>query len=421
VTASEARIMLVDLAIKDHPRERMVSYRAARRRESLRAFALALPLLVFLLATFVYPIASLLWRSVASDEISTILPNLTRTLDAWDGSDLPGPAAYDALAQDIRRASDDGTLVQAGRRLNNYDPGFRSLLLKTARQLDKPLPGAAADVLIKIDRRWNEQETWRLLKRAAARVTPDFLLTAVDFQAAPGGSVEQVPEHQRIYLAAFERTFLISGTVTLLCLILGYPVAYLLATLPPRQSNRLMIFVIVPFWTSLLVRTTAWYVLLQPNGVVNSLFMNTGLTTSPIPLMFNRTGVLIGMTHVLLPFMILANYAVMRGISPVYQRAAVSLGAHPVAAFFRIYVPQTLPGIGTGTFLVFVLAVGYYITPALLGGGGDEMISQLIAIQMERQLNWGLAAALSVYLVLFTLAAYFVFNHFVGVDRLRLG
>jgi putative spermidine/putrescine transport system permease protein len=169
------------------------------------------------------------------------------------------------------------------------------------------------------------------------------------------------------------------------------------------------------------VRTTAWYVLLQPNGVVNSLLMGAGLTSTPVPLVFNRVGVLIGMTHILLPFMILANYAVMRGISPVYQRAAVSLGAHPAIAFLRIYVPQTLPGIGAGVFLVFVLAIGYYITPALLGGGGDEMISQFIAIQMERQLNWGLAGALSAYLVLFTVAFYFVFNRLVGVDRLRLG
>ena len=146
-----------------------------------------------------------------------------------------------------------------------------------------------------------------------------------------------------------------------------------------------------------------------------------GLTDEPIRILQTSVAVHIGMIHILLPFMILANYAVMRGISPVYQRAAVSLGAHPAEAFLRIYVPQTLPGIGAGVFLVFVLAIGYYITPALLGGGGDEMISQLIAVQMEKQLNWGLAGALSAYLVLFTLAFYFVFNRLVGVDRLRLG
>jgi putative spermidine/putrescine transport system permease protein len=203
--------------------------------------------------------------------------------------------------------------------------------------------------------------------------------------------------------------------------VLGYPVAYLLANLPPKQSNRLMLLVIVPFWTSLLVRTTAWYVLLQPGGVVNSTLLHFGLISHPLPLIFNRTGVLIGMTHVLLPYMILAIYSVMKGVSPIYMRAALSLGAHPATAFARVYVPQTLPGVGAGVFLVFVLALGYYITPALLGGAGDEMISQLIAMQTNEQLNWGLAGALSLYLVVFTAVFYFIFNRLVGIDRLRFG
>jgi putative spermidine/putrescine transport system permease protein len=131
--------------------------------------------------------------------------------------------------------------------------------------------------------------------------------------------------------------------------------------------------------------------------------------------------VLIGMTHVLLPYMILAIYSVMKSVSPVYVRAAQSLGAHPFIAFVRIYMPQTLPGVGAGCFLVFVLALGYYITPALLGGAGDEMISQLIAIQTNTQLNWGLAGALSAYLVIFTAIFYFLFNRIVGIDRLRFG
>ena len=397
------------------------AYRAAKRREAWRAFVLVVPLLLFLLASFVYPIGALLWRSVQSPEVGHVLPRLAAALREWDGNELPGEPVFATLAEDIRKASADGNLAQAGRRMNFYDAGFRTLLLKTARNLPEQPAGTWQATLVDIDRRWGEHETWRLLRRGAAAFTPDYLLTALDHRIGPEGRLTEVPPNQSLYRAAFARTFWISATVMLICLVLGYPVAYLLATLPPRQSNRLMILVIVPFWTSLLVRTTAWYVLLQPNGVVNSLLMNAGLTNAQVPLVFNRVGVLIGMTHILLPFMILANYAVMRGISPVYQRAAVSLGAHPAIAFLRIYVPQTLPGIGAGVFLVFVLAIGYYITPALLGGGGDEMISQFIAIQMERQLNWGLAGALSAYLVLFTVAFYFAFNRFVGVDRLRLG
>lgn len=402
------------------PRAGRDAYRAARRKEAMRSLAFALPLLVFLVAVFLYPIGALLLRSVQSEDVAAAFPRVSAGLAAWSGAALPPSPVFEALAADIAAAQERGTLVSAARRLNTYEPGFRSLILKTARRLPDPAAGPVAPAFVAIDPRWGETETWHFIQRASARITPDYLLAAIDLRAGPRG-LSELPPDQRIYQAAFARTFLISGTVTLLCLILGYPVAYLLATLPPRQSNRLMIFVIVPFWTSLLVRTTAWYVLLQPNGVVNALLAQAGLTREPLALMFNRTGVLVGMTHVLLPFMILANYAVMRGISPSYQRAAVSLGAHPAIAFLRVYVPQTLPGIGTGTFLVFVLAIGYYITPALLGGGGDEMISQLIAFQMDRQLNWGLAGALSVYLVLLTLAVYFVFNHFVGVDRLRLG
>ncbi|WP_244640158.1 ABC transporter permease [Aureimonas glaciei] len=399
-----------------------VGFRAARRREALRAFMLAVPLLIFLAAAFIYPICKLLLSSVRSEEVSRALPNAALLLREWPGPPaLPSPQVFEALAADLQTAQGEGSLAAAARRLNNYEPGFRTLLMKTVRQLPSASGLPPAEDLPRIDRRWGEVETWRLLKRAASPLTPDFLLTAIDRKVGPDGAVAPVEVSQKVYISAFLRTFAISGGVTLLCLILGYPVAYLLATLPARQSNLLMIFVIVPFWTSLLVRTTAWYVLLQPNGVVNSLLVGSGIVAEPVALMFNRTGVLIGMTHVLLPFMILANYAVMRGIPPVYGRAAISLGAHPAVAFLRVYVPQTMPGIGTGMFLVFVLALGYYITPALLGGAGDEMVSQIIALQMERQLNWGLAGALSVYLAAFTLVVYIVFNRLVGIDRLRLG
>ncbi len=388
----------------------------------MRAFLLAVPLLIFLAMTFIVPIGKLLIMSVKTDEVANAVPRAAALLTDWSGPPaLPSRQTFEALAADLQAAQDGGTLASAARRLNTYEPGFRSLLLKTVRQLPIPEGEQADEALRRIDQRWGEPETWRLLGRAAHRWTPDFLLTAMDHRVGGSGAIEPVEPSQAIYVGAFGRTFAISASVALICRVLGYPVAFLLATLPARQSNFLMIFVIVPFWTSLLVRTTAWYVLLQPNGVFNALLIHSGLTAAPMALMFNRTGVLIGMTHVLLPFMILANYAVMRGISPAYQRAAVSLGAHPALAFLRIYVPLTLPGIGTGTFLVFVLALGYYITPALLGGAGDEMISQLVALQMDRQLNWGLAGALSVYLVVFTLAVYVVFNRLVGIDRLRLG
>jgi putative spermidine/putrescine transport system permease protein len=360
-------------------------------------------------------------RSVQNPEVRGSMPQLTAVLQAWDGNGVPGEPAFAALAQGLRQSAEGGELGNIARRMNFYMPEFRSLLMKTARETRSQTAAAWKPALIEMDPRWGEPETWRLLKRAATSPTPDYLLNAVDAQVSPDGSVTSVSADSAVYRAAFVRTVQISGTVTLLCLLLGYPVAYLLATLPPKQGNRLMLFVIVPFWTSLLVRTTAWYVLLQPSGVINTALMRFGFIQHPLPLIFNRTGVLIGMTHILLPYMILAIYSVMKGVSPVYVRAAQSLGAHPVTAFIRVYIPQTLPGVGAGCFLVFVLALGYYITPALLGGAGDEMISQLIASQTNEQLNWGLAGALSCYLVVFTALFYFVFNRLVGIDRLRFG
>jgi putative spermidine/putrescine transport system permease protein len=307
------------------------------------------------------------------------------------------------------------------RRLNFYQPEMRSLLMRSARNLPDSVPAAWKPVLIDIDARWGEHDTWRIMRRAAQSPTPDYLLTAVDAQVDERGSVTAVNARSAVYLPAFARTVWISAVVTLICLLLGYAVAWRLATLPPRQSARLMLLVIIPFWTSLLVRVTAWYVLLQPGGVINSLLLSSGMISQPVPLVFNRIGVLIGMTHVLLPYMILAIYSVMKSVPPTYMRAAQSLGAHPVTAFVRVYLPQTLPGVGAGCFLVFVLALGYYITPALLGGAGDEMISQLIAQQTNQLLNWGLAGALSGYLVIFTVVFYLIFNRLVGIDRLRFG
>lgn len=396
-------------------------YRRARRRAARDAFLLALPLLLFLVATFIVPIAMLLARSVQNPEMPESMPQLTQVLQRWDGQGMPDETAFAALATDLAAASKEGSLGTISRRMNFYQPEMRSLLMRSARNLPEQQPAAWTAALIEIDERWGDHETWRLLQRATQTPTVDYLLEAVDTKIDATGSVAGVGENNAVYLESFGRTIWISTVVTLLCLVLAYPVAWRLATLPPERSSKLMLLVIIPFWTSLLVRITAWYVMLQPSGVVNSFLQSVSFVSEPIPLMFNRTGVLIGMTHVLLPYMILAIYSVMKNVPPTYMRAAQSLGAHPVVAFVRVYMPQTLPGVGAGCFLVFVISLGYYITPALLGGAGDEMISQLIAQQTNELLNWGLAGALSAYLMVFTVAFYVIFNRLVGIDRLRLG
>ena len=396
-------------------------YRKARRRAARDAFLLASPLLIFLLVTFIVPIAMLLARSVQNPEMPESLPQVTQVLERWDGQGIPEEAVFAALGADLVVASQDGTLGTVARRLNFYQPEMRSLLMRTARNLPEQMPAAWQPVLLEIDARWGDHETWRLLERATRTPTPDYLLEAVDAKVNAEGTIVAGEAHNAVYLESFGRTVWISALVTLLCLVLAYPVAWRLATLPPEQSGKLMLLVIIPFWTSLLVRITAWYVMLQPSGVVNSVLMSLSMVAEPVPLVFNRVGVLVGMTHVLLPYMILAIYSVMKNVPPTYMRAAQSLGAHPVVAFVRVYMPQTLPGVGAGCFLVFVIALGYYITPALLGGAGDEMISQLIAQQTNELLNWGLAGALSAYLMVFTIAFYLIFNRLVGIDRLRLG
>jgi putative spermidine/putrescine transport system permease protein len=211
--------------------------------------------------------------------------------------------------------------------------------------------------------------------------------------------------------------------VTLLCVLLGYPLSYLLATLPQRISNLLIIMVLLPFWTSLLVRTTSWIVVLGQNGVLLEVMAWLGLVgeTGRPQLIYNMTGTIVAMTHILLPFMILPIYSVMRGISPSYVRAARSLGATPALAFYKVYMPQTIPGVGAGSILVFILAIGYYITPALVGGQDGTLISNFIAFHMQKSLNWGFAAALGTILLVGVLGLYWLYDRVVGISNMKLG
>ncbi len=383
----------------------------AERTRQIKAFALVLPLLLFLLFTFAGPIAGMLWRSVDDREVRQVLPRVVVALTDWDGKDLPGENAYAALAADILAARASGTIPIAAKRLNYALNGFRTILASTARNLKAaPEPGTAKEALVRINPAWRERKTWAAIKGAVGPMTTFYLLAALDLTRNVDGAIVAAPPDQAIYRDVFARTFIISFGVTTLCLILGFPVAYLLATLPPGRSNLLMIFVLLPFWTSLLVRTCAWIVLLQSKGVVNDSLRWLGIIDEPLRLIYNRFGVCVAMTHVLLPFMILPLYSSMKAISPAYMRAAASLGAPPVTAFLRIYLPQTLPGIGAGSLLVFILALGYYITPALVGGGADQMISYFIALYTTETANWGLASALGAMLLFATLVLGVVYG-----------
>lgn len=524
------------------------SLNRALRRQKLRALALIAPLLIFVLVTFIAPIADMLFRSVENQIVSETLPRTTDLLADWDGDsgEIPAPEVFKALYTDVFIAQERKLHTRLGSRLNYELTGVSSLFRKSGRRVedmgevyqdqfedlddfwkeaetwntlmgsdawlaeqatwddksDAPqpqfelrdeiaglLPQTAAafeifadfvqnedddnlaqedpwtlvysalyDDLIEepdlsgyagpgaaelleamaaaptfetvdypaafeeIDKDWHDVQVWQTIQTYSPEFTSGYFLNAVDMKKSPDGP-EMRPENEQIYIKLFVRTLIMSLVITGSCILLGYPVAWLLANLPARTANLLMILVLLPFWTSLLVRTSAWKVMLQQQGVVNDTLVWLGLVAddSRLALINNQTGTIIAMTHILLPFMILPLYSVMKTIPPSYLRAAKSLGATNWTAFWRVYFPQSVPGIGAGSILVFILAIGYYITPELVGGTTGTFISNRIAYHISSSLNWGLAAALGAILLALVLGLYWAYDKIVGIDNVKLG
>ena len=397
----------------------------ALRLQKLRALMLIAPLLIFILVTFAAPIADMLFRSVENAIVPDTLPLTVAALEDWDDASgqPPGEEVFAALRQDLLAAVAAKAHTKLGSRLNYEQTGVASLLRKTGRRVKRMKEdGDLAAQFAKVHKSWADPETWATIKRFSSAYTSGYFLNAVDAKLGATG-IEARPENERIYIFLFERTLLLSVAITLACLLIGYPVAFLLATLPMRTSNMLMILVLLPFWTSLLVRTSAWKVLLQQQGVINDTLVFIGLVADDgrLAMINNQTGTIIAMTHILLPFMILPLYSVMRTIPPSYMRAAKSLGATDWTAFWRVYFPQSVPGIGAGCILVFILSIGYYITPELVGGTSGTFISNRIAYHISSSLNWGLAAALGVILLAVVLVLYWLYDRIVGIDNVKLG
>ncbi|MFO8127661.1 ABC transporter permease [Yoonia sp.] len=532
------------------------SLNRALRREKLRAFLLILPLLAFVLISFVAPIFDMLFRSVQDDITSKTLPQTVIALDDWDysGTEPPSEAVYEALYFDMFFAAEAKNHTKLGGRLNYETTGMSSLFRQTGRSLDdmgeniieamedasaalddsafwasifltddsnagsnaagarawassiadealslppgtylsdeaaEALPNAArqyaafamfthvidedipaeedpwesvwlalaqdlssgdltytgvgaqelaavqaavatpmadfsfSEAFLALDEDWADREVWGTIETFSSPYTAGYFLTAVDLELTPAGA-QVVDEDVQIYITLFWRTLWMSLTITFSCILLGYPIAWLMANLPDRSANLIMILVLLPFWTSLLVRTSAWKVLLQQQGVINETLVWIGLVSddSRLALINNATGTIIAMTHILLPFMILPLYSVMKGIPPSYLRAAKSLGATDWTAFWRVYFPQSVPGIGAGCILVFILSIGYYITPEIVGGTKGVFISNRIAYHISSSLNWGLAAALGSILLVVVLALYWAYDRIVGIDNVKLG
>ncbi|NNL35660.1 MAG: ABC transporter permease [Silicimonas sp.] len=492
----------------------------ALRMQKLRALGLIAPLLIFVLITFIAPIADMLFRSIENQIVSETLPETVNRLSEWDSDsgELPPGPVFEAFYVDLVLAEEQKLHTRLGSRLNYEMTGMSSLFRKsgrgvgrfdtniytdaltaadptwesgatwvdlfsddavrdalpfTARTWDRwatylvkveeddpaeedaedfhfgtlyyemadtdvsgvhPRLDQAAEVFsgmervslrdafIEVDEDWGDVEVWRTIESYAPPYTAGYFLNSVDLQKTPDG-IEARPDDERIYATLFGRTLFMSMVITLSCILLGYPVAFLLANLPMRTANLLMILVLLPFWTSLLVRTSAWKVMLQQQGVINDTLVWLGIVDDANRLIMinNQLGTIIAMTHILLPFMILPLYSVMQTIPPTYLRAAKSLGATNWTAFWRVYFPQSVPGIGAGSILVFILSIGYYITPEIVGGTTGVFISNRIAYHISSSLNWGLAAALGTILLAAVLILYWAYDRIVGIDNVKLG
>lgn len=405
--------------------------RKATAKARRTALLMVAPLGIFILISFLFPIGQMLFRSIDNPVVSQAVPKTVAALETWtDRSTAPDEAVFAALVEDLQYLREGGAdgdgramIGKLATRMNFETAGVRSTITKTARRAGR-LEAPYKEALIDVDKEWGKPEIWATIDRLGSTITMVNFLAALDLQYDVNGSVVEQPEVRQIYTILWLRTFGISTLVTLICVALAYPVSYLLATLPLRISNVLIIFVLLPFWTSLLVRTTSWIVVLGQNGVFLELMGFLGLVGEGADrpqLIYNMNGTIIAMTHILLPFMILPLYSVMKGISPSYMRAARSLGANPTLAFIKVYLPQTVPGLGAGCILVFILAIGYYITPALVGGQDGQLISNFIAYHMQKSLNWGLAAALGTMLLASVLALYWLYDRIVGINNMKLG
>jgi putative spermidine/putrescine transport system permease protein len=407
-----------------------VKLRQTERRERLKAMGLIAPLFLFIVITFLMPIAMMLKNAFYDPDVRDTLPATIEALADWDGASVPDEHVFEAFATDMKAAQKAKTAALIGKRLNYEIPALKSKVTATARKLDKVAQGPWKEAVIGIDPVWGEVATWAVVKRASSALTPFYLLSVLDLRQAVDGGIERMPADRTIYVQILLRTLGISLVVTLATLILGYPVAYMLATLPQRTASILMIFVLLPFWTSLLVRTTAWTILLQDGGAFSQIIDHTGITwllnalglADGKPQLFKtRFATILAMTHIQLPFTLLPIYSVMKTISPTYMRAAKSLGATPFHAFRAVYLPQTLPGVAAGCLLTFILSLGYFITPALVGGPTDNMIAGFIDTAMNSEGNWGKASALGLVLLTATLVLYYVYNKLIGIDNMKLG
>ena len=399
------------------------SLKKAERRNKIKAFLLVAPLLLFLLITYIFPIGEMLTRSIDDKMVTNMLPKTFKAMENWDGQELPPEEVFESFFFDYKTLVKTKTQGKLDQRLNKEKNGFNSILKKLKRKMKKFEEGNYKEQIMSVHKRFADVSYWQAIKRTAPPYTVAKYLKAVDMVIDENGDIVKVEESRRIYTQLWLRTLEVAFFVTLFCFLMGYPIAHLLATIPMKYSNLLMICVLLPFWTSLLVRTASWMILLQQQGVVNDFFVMIGLVADDNrpERMYNKVGTYVAMSQILLPFMVLPLYSVMKTVSPSLMRAGKSLGGTPFVSFWKIYFPLTISGIGAGSLLVFIIAAGYYITPELVGGASGKLISNSIAYHMKQTLDWSFASAMGLMLLVGVMAVYWIYNKLVGIDNIKLG
>lgn len=376
------------------------------RAPQLKALVLIAPLLAFLGVFFIWPLVTVISQAVSDPAISRVLPRTASAISGWNGGGLPPDDVQRAFRADMAANTDEMAMGDVIRRLNASKSGFRSLMGKTVTAL-KETPDMP---LVEIDKRWGDTAYWLAIRENSSPYTDAYLLASVDMERGSDGKIKKMPAGSSANAAIILRTLWTGAMVTFCCLLIGLPYAMVAASVTGWKRALLLGAVLLPLWTSLLVRTAAWMILLQENGLINQALMGLGLTNAPLALIYNRFGVVLAMTHVLLPFMVLPIYSVLLTVPGNLMGAAASLGAHPLRAFLRVLLPLSLRGVISGMLLVFMSAIGYYITPALIGGATDQMISSVIAFYATGSANWSMAAALGLILLVLTLVLYALYN-----------
>jgi putative spermidine/putrescine transport system permease protein len=382
-----------------------------RRKNALMALLVA-PVVLFILVVFIGPVLRFLWLSADNSDLADNLGRTFTALESWQpAGGVPGEAVFQALVADLAEARQNGRDGVVAQLVNQRKVGTRFLIIKTAKDAadGKFATTPLRDAVLAQHAGWGDVGLWTELHRARGALTDYYLLGSLDLRRGEGGEIAPAPADRAVFVDALLRTIWISFIVTLLCALLSVPLAQAIVSAPPIWSRVMFALVIFPLWTSLLVRTVIWIIVLQKNGPVNSALLFTGIVHEPLSLIYTRFSLYVAMVQVLLPMMVLSLVSVMRRVPASYMKAALSLGAPWLTAWRRVQLPLIMPGFLSGSAIVFVFALGYYITPTLVGGPGDQMISSYIAFYTNTTLNWGLAAALSVQLLLILMASAVLF------------